>query len=432
MSGTMMPRLPVRPRASDRATGFGEYVELASDFEDPSPVSAATASGWVNTRDTVAGDTPARAATSRIDILPSSLTETSLEPVSGTVNAVSGIVTGDTRPSAPARPGPRVGSVCAGGAQATRGRVRDDRHELRADCGRCVGLCCVLRPFAASADFAIDKPAGRACPNLGDDFRCGIHDDLRGRGFAGCAVFDCFGAGQAVAQDTFGGRDWRSSAELAEPMFAAFSVMRQVHELLWYLAEALALAAARPLRAELGRAREELGWLRHAGADELSAVEVAGLRDRVNPLLREASELVRAEVPTARGTRPRTTSQRGTDKREADRRGPGLRGADRRGADRRGADLRGADLVGRMLRGADLQGADLRGAYLIGADLRGADLRLADLIGADLRATDLRGADLSTSLFLTQFQVNAARGDRTTRLPPLLRSPGHWPNPSVT
>ena len=37
----------------------------------------------------------------------------------------------------------------------------DDRALLHADCARCAALCCVLPPFAASADFAIDKPAGR-------------------------------------------------------------------------------------------------------------------------------------------------------------------------------------------------------------------------------------------------------------------------------
>ena len=122
----------------------------------------------------------------------------------------------------------------------------DPRRELRADCARCFGLCCVAPAFAASADFAIDKPAGRPCPNLGADFRCGIHHELRGRGFAGCAVFDCFGAGQRIAQVTFGGRDWRRSPELAEPMFAAFAVLRQLHELLWYLAEALTLDGRPP------------------------------------------------------------------------------------------------------------------------------------------------------------------------------------------
>ncbi|NUR89299.1 MAG: pentapeptide repeat-containing protein, partial [Nonomuraea sp.] len=94
--------------------------------------------------------------------------------------------------------------------------------------------------------------------------------------------------------------------------------------------------------------------------------------------------------------------------------------------DRKGKDRRGADLIGKRMKGADLRAADLRGAYLIGADLRGADLRLADLIGADLRDTDLRGADLTGALFLTQAQVNAARGDSATRLPQALDRPAHW------
>ena len=55
------------------------------------------------------------------------------------------------------------------------------RTRLRADCTRCAGLCCVAPAFAASADFAIDKPAGHACPNLRDDDRCGIHAQLRER-----------------------------------------------------------------------------------------------------------------------------------------------------------------------------------------------------------------------------------------------------------
>lgn len=63
---------------------------------------------------------------------------------------------------------------------------------------------------------------------------------------------------------------------------------------------------------------------------------------------------------------------------------------------------------------------------MIAADLKGADLRDADLIGADFRDTDLRGADLSESIFLTQGQINAAKGDDLTKLPPALTRPEHW------
>ncbi|MFC0506272.1 pentapeptide repeat-containing protein [Micromonospora costi] len=264
------------------------------------------------------------------------------------------------------------------------------RNDLRADCARCFAICCVAPAFAASADFAIDKPAGRPCPNLRTDHRCGIHADLRGRGFTGCTVFDCFGAGQQVAQVTFGGRDWREAPETAGVMFDVFAVMRPLHELLWYLTEALALTVPAALSEELDRAHAETVRLTGRDARELLALDVGAYRDRVNPLLSRAGDAARA-----RGGRP--------------------------GADHRGAPLFGADL-----RGADLRRANLRGALLIGADLRGVDLHLADLTGADLRGADLRAADLSGALFLHQSQLDAARGDARTRVPARLRRPAHW------
>lgn len=76
--------------------------------------------------------------------------------------------------------------------------------------------------------------------------------------------------------------------------------------------------------------------------------------------------------------------------------------------------------MGADLRKTDLRGANLRGAFLIAADLRESDLSGADLIGADLRDADLRGADLVKSVFLTQMQINTAKGDAHTKLPPSL------------
>jgi len=282
--------------------------------------------------------------------------------------------------------------------------VRDSRRQLqlRADCDSCCALCCVALSFQRSADFAIDKDAGEPCPNLQHDYRCGIHTRLRERGFKGCTVYDCFGAGQRVTTLTFGGRSWRDAPDTAGPMFAVFGVMRQLHELLWYLTEAVALVPASVLRDELLLAVQETDRLAGLPADSLRGLIGDGVaihRDRVAHLLSEASRLVRAD---ARRGRPEA---RGPAKKA----GPG------------------ADLIGARLRGADLVGADLRGSYLIAADLRGADLRAADLIGADLRDADLSGADLSSTLFLTQPQVSAALGDGSTRLPPALSRPAHWP-----
>lgn len=265
-------------------------------------------------------------------------------------------------------------------------RLIDERAHLTADCANCAGLCCVAPAFAASADFAIDKPAGVACPNLRDDFRCGIHAQLRQRGFPGCTVFDCFGAGQRITQETFGGRVWREEPEIASAQFAVLPVMRQLHEALWYLAEA-ELRAPALLLEEVLAARVRTDELAAGTAEELTALDVGAHRQQVGELLARVSESIQ--------TPP----------------GPGLRNA----------DLMGADLRRRRLRNASL-----RGAYLIGADLRGVDLGTADLLGADLRAADLRGTDLTGCLFLTRPQVEAAVGDMSTRLPVALARPAHW------
>jgi hypothetical protein len=259
----------------------------------------------------------------------------------------------------------------------------DPSAALQADCTRCLALCCVGPAFTASADFAIDKPAGEPCVHLGADARCRIHADLRQRGFPGCVAYDCFGAGQHVVQVIFGGRTRREPG-----MLAALPVVRALNELRWYLTDALDRAAAASLHRELRSALDATTRLADGGPDALAALDVDAHRRGVDVLLRRTSALVRAPRP--------------------------------------GRDHSGADLVGRRLRGARLARADLRGAWLIGADLRGADLRSADLIGADLRAADLRGADLRDALFLTRTQVQSANGDAATRLPAHLPRPTHW------
>jgi uncharacterized protein YjbI with pentapeptide repeats len=193
-----------------------------------------------------------------------------------------------------------------------------------------------------------------------------------------------------VAQEIFAGADWRTNPEIAPRMFAVYFVVRQLHELLWYLTEALALSEASPLQARLQAARAETDGFARSGAEALGALDLAGHRLRVNDLLRKASALAREASA-----------------------GPAL--------DRRGADLIGADL-----RAVDLRGADLRGANLIGADFRGASLALADLTGADLRGANLAGADVASALFLLQSQLESARGDLATTLPPTLTRPTHW------
>lgn len=257
--------------------------------------------------------------------------------------------------------------------------------ELTADCANCFALCCVALAFTRSADFAFDKGAADPCRNLLDDFRCGVHPVLRETGMRGCTVFDCGGAGQKVSQHTYGGVSWRDDPSSRGEMFAVFPIMRELHELLWYLTEAVQLAPGLAFESRALLAQTEALTL--LPAVELLAMDAAAHHLRARDLLLRASSAARAPA---------------------------------------GKDHRGADLMGARLRGAVLDDASLRGAYLIGADLRSASLRRADLIGADLRDADLSGADLGSALFLTQAQVNAARGDRSTALPQRLAVPRHW------
>ncbi len=269
--------------------------------------------------------------------------------------------------------------------------IPDLRPQLRADCAKCTALCCTAPAFEKSSDFAITKPAGVPCQHLKTDFRCAIHATLRSRGFAGCTVFDCLGAGQKIVQLTYRGRDWRTDPALAESQFRAFGIMRELHELLWYLSEARSLRPARTLHGAIETMLAQTLALTEGAAETLLVLDMATHWAQVNELLLQTSDLVRATAPNPKRF-----------------------------------DRRGADLIGKDLRKIDLRGANLRGAYLIGCDLRGVDLRLADLIGADLRGANLSGARLSGAIFVTQPQLDAAGGDAETTIPAAVTRPTHW------
>lgn len=255
--------------------------------------------------------------------------------------------------------------------------------ELVSDCSQCFGLCCVLLPFSAASGFGVDKPSGTPCLNLLDDDRCGIHATLREDGWPGCTVFECFGAGQQVSRVTYDGVSWREQDNLGE-MAAVLSVMRQLHEMLVHLSE----VGRRSPDPGAETVRAEIEQLTAAAPEPLLTLDIDHLHTRVGALLAEASTRVRRRWPAA-------------------------------------VDRSRQDLAGRRLEG-DHRGWSFRGAVLIRADLRDADLQDADLLGADLRDADIRGCDLSSAVFLTQPQVNAAVGDGSTVLPGGLSRPGHW------
>ncbi|QSO54328.1 pentapeptide repeat-containing protein [Alicyclobacillus curvatus] len=276
--------------------------------------------------------------------------------------------------------------------------LNNSRKQLHADCEHCFALCCVALAFSASPDFAFDKDKGTPCRNLLPDFRCQIHHRLRQNEMRGCTVYECFGAGQKVSQVTFEGKDWRSDRDTADKMFKVFPIMQQLHEILWYLTEALSYKAALPIQDELRGALEKTEQFTLLDADSIMNLDIPAHRTEISSLLMRTSELVRAEADS-RSEHPKQSKRSLESSR---------------------------DLIGAKLRKADLRGASLKGAYLIAADLREADMRYSDCIGADFRDADLRGADLTGCIFLTQDQINSAKGNYRTKLPPSLAHPPHW------
>jgi uncharacterized protein YjbI with pentapeptide repeats len=174
--------------------------------------------------------------------------------------------------------------------------------------------------------------------------------------------------------------------------------MEQLFEMIAFIAEALTYNISPSLQDQLNKQLEKLQALTDRDADSLLSLDIIGCRLPVNELLLETSEYIRNELSS------------------------------KVFLIKKGKQCRGVDWVGKNLQGKDLRTMDLRGAYLIAADLRNSDLRGVDFIGADLRDANLSGANLSTSMFLTQMQINSAKGNDKTMLPAHIQPPSHWIN----
>lgn len=269
---------------------------------------------------------------------------------------------------------------------------------LSINCDKCFGLCCVALYFSKSEGFPTDKEAGKPCVNLNNDFRCKVHEDLREKGLKGCIAYDCFGAGQKVAESTYKRESWRDNPNKKKEIFDVFVVMRQLYEMLWYLKEAYRINKDETMRNNIETEILEIISLTNMDGTSLLNIDINEYRKKVNPLLRITSE--------------------------------GLRKRNYRGSNskvKRSKMIAGRlNLMGSNLRNKNLVGEDLSGALIIAADLRESDLSYVDVLGADFRDADLSGANLEKAIYLTQGQVNSAKGDSDTKLPESLKRPIHW------
>lgn len=159
--------------------------------------------------------------------------------------------------------------------------------DLVADCGACAALCCELLAFDAGEAFGFDKPAGVRCLHVLPSNRCAIHACLAGAGFAGCAAYDCRGAGpratRLFAREVLDDRQRER----------VFAVLRELHDLLWLLDRAVGRCRPGELRRAIADEIAVIDAAARGSAESLLSVDVSARRVRARELLAPLRDGVR-------------------------------------------------------------------------------------------------------------------------------------------
>jgi hypothetical protein len=153
----------------------------------------------------------------------------------------------------------------------------------------------VALPFERSAWFAFDKAAQVPCAHLSARCRCTIHASLLERGQAGCSAYDCYGAGQRVCAELFGGRSWRRDRALLFAMSRALPRLRDVHELLLLLREAARLELPNAERVRLRQLQQLLEPPQGFTPSRLERLDLEALRRDAFSFLRGLRALPAAQ-----------------------------------------------------------------------------------------------------------------------------------------
>lgn len=247
---------------------------------------------------------------------------------------------------------------------------------LYADCSLCRGLCCRALYFSKLDGFPQDKPCGVSCSYLCSDHTCNIHHELKQKGMKGCLGYDCLGAGQFAVQ---------KNVPANQDMFAVYRKLFSLHQMLWYLGEALLQKETASFHGELQMLIQTLDTVRRQPWKTVLTADIDSLHEQTNRLLKKTMQQKQLRHPSPH---KHPMGKRFTNKR-----------------------LRSTDFSMKSLLAADLSGCDLQSSCFLGSDMR--DCRIA-------------GSDLRNCFFLTQMQLNTAIGDSLTRLPNHLHIPAHW------
>jgi len=266
-------------------------------------------------------------------------------------------------------------------------KYADLEKKLKIDCKKCSGICCVALYCTKTDGFPENKEAGIPCKHLMSDFRCNIHSKLVDENMRGCLAYDCFGAGQKVTQYCYPDVTWKTHPEKANEIFEVFLIIFQLHQMEWYLLESLSLIKDKHLQANIEALISENEQITYQYSDEILQFDIEKYRSKTNQVLKQVSSIITTD--------------------SADK-------------------AHNKDCFGRNFKKVNLNAKDFSMAFMIAANLEGCSLQGTNFLGTDMRDANIKNSDLSSCVFLTQMQINSAKGNSNTKLPKNLSQPISW------
>ncbi len=156
----------------------------------------------------------------------------------------------------------------------------------------------------------------------------------------GCLGYDCLGAGQFAVQ---------KNVPANQDMFAVYRKLFSLHQMLWYLGEALLQKETASFHGELQMLIQTLDTVRRQPWKTVLTADIDSLHEQTNRLLKKTMQQKQLRHPSPH---KHPMGKRFTNKR-----------------------LRSTDFSMKSLLAADLSGCDLQGSCFLGSDMR--DCRIA-------------------------------------------------------
>jgi uncharacterized protein YjbI with pentapeptide repeats len=262
-------------------------------------------------------------------------------------------------------------------------------EQLKADCSKCSGLCCTALFFSKIDGFPENKKAGKPCTKLENNYRCKIHHELEKYNMKGCIGYDCFGAGQHVTQCIYKGETWQTSQGQSKEIFDVFVIIFQLYQIRYFLEESKIIIPAKKLWNDIQNLIDENEVLCNSDSQSILEIDIETYRNKINIILKQVCNCIIKHFNNS-------------DNKKL------------------------TEFLGRSFKKRNMSGLDLSMKLLIAANFDSCIFDGTIFLGADTRDTNFSNADLREAVFLTQGQINSAKGNRNTKLPEHLDYPTTW------